>query len=129
MTKVVITGVGTVNPVGLDVDETWRSLVAGNSGIGPIQAFDPERWGLESRIAGEVDGFQAEELLGKKDARRLDRFSQMALVAAREAVAQAGLELEGDDRYQVATVIASGVGGLATILAQQQVLDERGRDG
>ena len=125
-TKVVITGIGTVNPVGLDVEETWRNLLTGRSGIGPIQTFDPDLWGLQCRIAGEVTGFRPEELLGRRDSRHLDRFSQLALVAAREAVTGAGLELEGDDRYEIATLIASGVGGLATTLEQEAVLKERG---
>jgi 3-oxoacyl-[acyl-carrier-protein] synthase II len=117
---------GTVNPVGSDVNETWSNMLNGRSGIGPIRSFDPDDWELQCRIAGEVDPFDPEALLGKRKARHLDRFSQFALVAAREAVAQAGLVLEGDDRYRVATSIASGSGGLTTTLTQEQILRERG---
>ncbi|UCH27257.1 MAG: beta-ketoacyl-ACP synthase II [Trueperaceae bacterium] len=127
MTKrAVITGMGTVNPVGLSVTETWDNLLAGVSGIAPIQAFDPGKWGIQAKIAGEVDGFDPTEYMEKKEARRLDRFSQLALVAAEQAVQDAGLELSGDCRYETGTVIASGVGGLATTLDQQVSLLEQG---
>ncbi len=124
--KVVVTGLGTVNPVGLGVRETWENLLAGNSGIRRIQAFDPEEWGLSTHIAGEVKGFDPEEYMDRKEARRVDRFSQLALAAAKEAVAQSQLKLEGETRYQVGTIIASGVGGISTIIDQSHVLRDRG---
>jgi len=86
----VITGIGAVTPLGLDVPTTWRRLVAGESGVGPITRFDASE--LPTRIAAEVKGFDAEELLGTKRARRAARFSQFAIVAAREAFADAGLK-------------------------------------
>ncbi len=124
--RVVVTGLGIISPVGNTVAETWRNILAGKSGIARIQAFDPDEWGVGSKIAGEVKGFNPEERLDKKEARRLDRFSQLALVAAMEAVAQSGLKLEGDLRYQVGTIIATGVGGIATIVEQTYTLIERG---
>lgn len=124
--RVVVTGVGSVNPVGLSVEESWANLIAGKSGVRKIQAFDPEQWQLKTHVAGEVIGFDPTETLDSKEARKLDRFSQMALVAAIEAVAQSGLKIEGDLRYEVATVVATGVGGVLTLVEQTQALLEKG---
>ncbi len=88
----VVTGIGALTPVGLDAPSTWRALLAGESGVGPITHFDAS--GLPTRIAGEVKGFDPVAHLGPKRAHRTARFSQLAIVAAREAVADAGLELE-----------------------------------
>ena len=120
--KVVITGLGTVNPVGNNVEESWNSLLAGKSGIDRITAFDPEEWGLRTHIAGEVQGISPEEIIGKKEARRLDRFSQLALLAAREAIEQSRLELTDETRYDVGTVVASGIGGATTLVEQAYAL-------
>lgn len=125
-TKVVITGLGTVNPVGLGTNETWSNLLAGQSGIGPIRSFDPDEWGIQTKIAGEINEFDPEQWMDRKEARRLDRFSQLAVAAAKEAVEQSGLVLEGDTRYQVGTIIATGVGGLATIVEQTNTLRDQG---
>jgi 3-oxoacyl-[acyl-carrier-protein] synthase II len=104
----VVTGLGALTPVGLDAPSTWRALVAGQSGIGPITQFDAS--GLATRIAGEVTGFDPVEMLGAKRAHRSARFSQLAIVAAREAVADAGLDIEAEsDRIGVA--IGSAVAG------------------
>jgi len=124
--KVVITGIGTVNPVGLTVPETWDNLLAGKSGIARIQAFNPDEWGLESKIAGEVKNFDPAAFMDKKEARRLDRFSQLALAAALEALRHADLKLEGDLRYEVGSIIASGVGGVATLVEQACILRDNG---
>jgi 3-oxoacyl-[acyl-carrier-protein] synthase II len=124
--RVVVTGLGTVNPVGLNVGETWQSLLNGKSGIARIQAFDPDQWGVDSKIAGEVKGFESEKWLDRKEARRLDRFSQFALVSAIEAMEHANLRLEGDVRFDVGVILASGAGGLITILDQNTTLKEKG---
>lgn len=124
--RVVVTGVGSVNPVGLSVDESWNNLIAGKSGVGRIQAFDPAEWHLKTHVAGEATGFDPVEVLDAKEARKLDRFSQMALVAAIEAVEQSGLKIEGDLRHEVATVVATGVGGVLTLVGQTQTLFEKG---
>lgn len=124
--RVVVTGIGSITPVGLSVEETWRNLVAGTSGIAKIQAFDPEEWHLKTHIAGEATGFVPTAFLDAKEARKLDRFSQMALAAAIEAVAQSGLKIEGDLRNEVATVVATGVGGVLTLVEQARVLSEKG---
>src|ERR1700733_144826 len=104
----VVTGLGALTPVGLDAPSTWKALVAGQSGIGPITHFDAS--GLAKRIAGEVTGYDPVEALGAKRAHRSARFSQLAIVAAREAVADAGLDVAAAaDRVGVA--IGSAVAG------------------
>jgi 3-oxoacyl-[acyl-carrier-protein] synthase II len=104
----VVTGIGALTPLGLSADETWRGLVEGRSGIGPIELFDASA--LPVRIAGEVKGFDAESELGTKRTRRSARFSQLAVVAAREAVGDAGLDL-GSEADRVGVVINSACGG------------------
>ena len=122
----VITGIGTVNPVGLNAVDTWAALLAGKSGISNIESFDPDEYGIRTRIAGEVNGFDPENWMDRKDARRMDRFSQFALAAAKEAVGDSGLKLEGPICQEVGAVIASGVGGLDTIVGQAFTLREKG---
>ena len=122
----VITGIGTVNPVGLNAVDTWTALLAGKSGISNIESFDPDEYGIRTRIAGEVNGFDPENWMDRKDARRMDRFSQFALAAAKEAVGDSGLKLEGPICQEVGAVIASGVGGLDTIVGQAFTLREKG---
>jgi len=124
--RVVVTGIGSINPVGLSVNESWDSLIAGKSGIGRIRAFDPEEWQLRTHIAGEVHDFDPTAFMDPKEARKLDRFSQIALGAAIEAVENSGLKIEGDLRYEVGTVVASGVGGAITLVTQAQTLLEKG---
>ncbi|MFN2608933.1 MAG: beta-ketoacyl-ACP synthase II [Acidimicrobiales bacterium] len=121
--RVVVTGMGAVTPLGPDVDRTWEAMLAGRSGVGPIRAFDPS--GLPVRIAAEVVGFVAADHFGVRDARRIDRFAQLGLVAARQAVAASGLDVAADPR-RVGVVFASGLGGIATIAEQAGVLADRG---
>ena len=122
--RVVVTGIGLVTPVGLNSESTWNSLVAGRSGIDYISLFDAE--GYESRIAGEVDNFDASAALGRKEAKRLDRFSQFACVAALEALEHANLNMEKENADRVAVLIGSGVGGIITISDQHKILLKRG---
>ncbi|MDP6962130.1 MAG: beta-ketoacyl-ACP synthase II [Dehalococcoidia bacterium] len=122
--RVVVTGIGLVTPVGLNSESTWNSLVEGRSGIDYISLFDAE--GYESRIAGEVDDFDASAALGRKEAKRLDRFSQFACVAALEALEQANLNMEKEDSDRVGVLIGSGVGGIITISDQHKILLKRG---
>lgn len=124
--KVVVTGLGSVNPVGNNVGDTWDALLAGRSGIDRIKAFDAAEHELRTQIAGEVKGFDPAELIGKKEARKLDRFSQLALVAANEAHAHSGLEITDEIRYEVGTVVASGVGGAITLVDQAYVIRDSG---
>jgi 3-oxoacyl-[acyl-carrier-protein] synthase II len=121
----VVTGIGALTPLGLTAPETWRGLVQGRSGVGPIEAFDASD--LPVRIAGEIHGFDAEALLGTKRARRAARFSQLAIAAAREAVADAGLDAQLDaapDRTGV--VVNAAVAGAPEIERNVQLLLEGG---
>ncbi len=111
--RVVVTGLGTICPVGLDTDQSWTSVISGCSGIDPITRFDAE--GYETTFAGEVKGFDAAEYLGKKESRRLDRFSQFAVVAAKEAMAQSGLVIDDANADRVGVLIGSAMGGMETI--------------
>jgi len=122
--RVVVTGIGLVTPVGLDKKSTWTSLMEGKSGIDDISLFDPE--GFETRIAAEVDGFDADGILGRKEARRLDRFAQFACVAALEALEDAGIDMAKEDADRVGVLVGSGVGGIITITDQHKVMLNRG---
>ncbi|HZJ48571.1 MAG TPA: beta-ketoacyl synthase N-terminal-like domain-containing protein, partial [Acidimicrobiia bacterium] len=93
--RVVVTGLGTVNPVGADVPATWSALVEGRSGIGPITLIDASD--LTSQIAGEVSNFDIEAFMPRRQARRMDRFAQLFWVAAREALADAGIAYDDGD--------------------------------
>ena len=125
--RVVVTGYGLLTPVGNDVPTTWRALLDGVSGAGPITAFDANEQ-FDVRFAAEVKGFVPEQFMERKEARRTDRFTQFALAAAHEAVAMAGLQdsLGGADPDMVGVVIGSGIGGMATFEDQARTLVERG---
>ncbi len=118
--RVVITGMGTVNPLGLSVAETWQRAVAGVSGVGPITLFDDSRMGVH--IACEVKGFQPENYMEPKEARRRDRFEQLAIAAAREAIDQAGLATGSQQAGSVGVVISSAIGGIQTTQESVRVL-------
>jgi 3-oxoacyl-[acyl-carrier-protein] synthase II len=122
--RVVVTGIGLVTPVGSDRKTTWNSLLEGKSGIDYISLFDAE--GFESRIAAEVKDFDAAPVLGRKEARRLDRFAQFACVAALEALEDAGLDMANEDADRVGVLIGSGVGGIMTITEQHKILLNKG---
>ncbi len=123
--RAVITGLGAVTPLGNDVSTYWAGLVAGRSGVGWIGAYDAAD--QEVRIAAEVKGFDAVELLGRKKARRTDRFTQMALVAADEAIADARLDFEDEGvGRNAAVLLGTGGGGLNTLLDNADVMRERG---
>lgn len=123
MRRVVVTGLGAVTPCGNDVGSCWDAMVAGRSGAGPIQHFDASRYPV--RIAAEVKGFDAEAHLGKKQARRLDLFTQYAMVAAFEAAKQAGVEpCEGDPRRGI--YVGTGIGGIGEIVNGSRLFAEEG---
>jgi len=126
--RVVVTGMGAVTPLGNDVPTFWANLVAGRSGVRTIASFDPSR--LTSRMAGEVRDLDANAVLDRKEQRRTDRFTQLALVATREAGLQAGLpeRLEGRLAEESGVIIGSGLGGSATFFDQIAVFAERGPD-
>ncbi|MBA2474998.1 MAG: beta-ketoacyl-ACP synthase II [Actinobacteria bacterium] len=119
-----MTGLGAVTPVGNDVDSTWRAVLAGESGVDFIRSFDAAAYPV--RIAAEVKGFDPLSVASPKDARKLDRNVLLALAAAKEAVADAGLD--GVDPARVGVVLGSAIGGLPGIVQQAEVLRERGPD-
>jgi 3-oxoacyl-[acyl-carrier-protein] synthase II len=123
--RAVVTGLGVVSPVGNDVATFWAALVAGESGVGPITAYDASE--QEVRIAAEVKGFDPQQLLGRKEAKRTDRFTQFALVAAEQAVSDAALDFQGHgDNGRTSVFLGTGIGGLLTLLGNMDVLRERG---
>ena len=113
--RVVVTGMGMVTALGNDVASTWDGLVAGRSGIRTIEAFDPSR--LTSQMAGALRDFDAGHVLDRKDIRRVDRYIQYGLVAARQAMDQAGLpeRLEGELAERTGVILGTGLGGVSTI--------------
>jgi 3-oxoacyl-[acyl-carrier-protein] synthase II len=124
--RVVITGLGLVTPVGLTVEETWTNLLAGKSGAAPITKFDPSR--LQVRFACEVKGFDPLSCLERKEAKRMDLFTQFAMAAAQEAVTQAGLEGKFPDPERSGVVIGSGIGGMMTFEEQCLIYLQKGPD-
>jgi 3-oxoacyl-[acyl-carrier-protein] synthase II len=121
--RVVITGLGVVSPVGSDAGDSWDALVSGRSGVSKITLFDASDFAV--RIAGEVKDFDAAAIFGKRRARHLDRFAQLALVASREAMQSSGLDPSRSPE-RVGVVYGSGIGGLATLEEQIHVLSDRG---
>jgi 3-oxoacyl-[acyl-carrier-protein] synthase II len=108
--RVVITGMGTVNPCGLDVESTWDNVVNGRSGVGPITLFDPAP--LNVKIAGEVKGFDPAQFMEGKEARRRDRFAQFAIAASVQAVRQANLTIDESNADEVGVMLGTAIGGL-----------------
>jgi 3-oxoacyl-[acyl-carrier-protein] synthase II len=121
--SVVVTGIGAVTPLGLDVPSLWSALTAGRSGIRPIKSFDTSAF--DTKIAGEVQDFDPTRFFDKKDARRADRFAQLAVAAATEAVADAKLD-GAPDRDRVGVSIATAAGGLQSVIETANTLQERG---
>jgi 3-oxoacyl-[acyl-carrier-protein] synthase II len=124
--RVVVTGLGCVSPLGLTVAETWTAILAGKSGAGPITHFDASKH--KTRFAAEVKGFDPVAHFGGKDARRFDRFAQLSIASAEEALRDAGLTINPGNRERVGIIIGTGIGGIATILDSYDVLKERGAD-
>jgi 3-oxoacyl-[acyl-carrier-protein] synthase II len=122
--RVVVTGLGLVCPVGIGVEESWKALLEGKSGIGPITLFDASTY--PTRIAGEVKGFEPEKFMEKKEARRNDRFIQFALAAGDMAVKDSGLDMAKEDPERVGAIVGAGIGGLATIEENGHILREKG---
>ena len=121
--RVVITGIGAVTPIGADVESTWDAMLHGRGGIGRITRFDPAPY--ESQIAGEVKDFDPTKYMDRKDARRTDRFAQLAVAAASQAMTDGGLDLAKDPE-RIGVAIATGVGGLETLIEQVLLMEKRG---
>jgi 3-oxoacyl-[acyl-carrier-protein] synthase II len=126
MRRIVVTGLGAVSPLGNSAPETWRGMCAGRSGIGPISHFDATDYVV--RIAGEVKNFSLEGVISRKEARHLDLHSQYALLAAREALDDARLEIGPANADRTGIIFGSAGGGIGKITEQQRVLLERGPD-
>ena len=111
--RIVITGMGTVNPLGLNVRDTWSNLIAGVSGVAPITLFDSSP--LQVHIAAEVKNFKPENFMDAKEARRRDRFEQFTVAAAREALAHSGLQITEENSGRIGVIISSAIGGLHSL--------------
>ncbi len=123
-TRVVVTGLGAITPLGNNVETTWASLLEGRSGITRITQFDPSPFSVQ--IAGEVKDFNPADYFEPKEARRMDRCVQFAVAAAREAIADAGLEIDSANAEDIGVIIGSAAGGIRTMLEQQKIMDDRG---
>ena len=110
-----------MNPLGLDVQTSWDAALAGRSGVGRIEAFDPVQTGLKVHIAGEVKGFDPRNYMDAKESRRMDRFSQLAVAAAEEAFTDSGLSLDDELALEAGAIIATGIGGMTTSVDQTLV--------
>lgn len=123
--RVVVTGLGALTPVGNDANETWDSLLQGKSGAGPITLFDASQF--KTTFACEVKNFDPNDHFDRKEARRYDRYTQFALVSAKEALADSGIDLETTNKNRIGVIISSGIGGIQTF--EQEVMEysaERG---
>lgn len=114
--RVVVTGLGALTPVGNTAEETWNNLVAGASGADPITRFDSSLF--KTRFACEVKDFQPNDLLDRKEARRMDRFTQFGVVVANEAIADSGLDFNNEDLDRIGVIWGSGIGGIDTFFEQ-----------
>lgn len=124
--RIVITGIGLVTPYGVGKDVFWNGLTSGKNAIDYLSTVDTAN--LPVKIGGEVKDFDPESLLGKKEARRMDRFTQFAVIAGIEAIKDAGLDFDRVDRERVGVIIGSGIGGIHILEQQHSLLLERGPD-
>jgi 3-oxoacyl-[acyl-carrier-protein] synthase II len=126
MRRVVVTGLGAVTPIGNNVKDFWSNLVSGVSGIDVIKRFDPIAIGLPVIIAGEVKNLNPEQFLDSKELKRMSDFVKFAVIAAKEAIQDSGLELDKIDLTKAGVIVGTGIGGLRDIEEQQKVLMEKG---
>lgn len=122
--RVVVTGIGAISPVGNSAEESWESVLAGKSGVGPLTRLDSEQFPV--KVAAEVKDFDIEEYIPRKDARKMDRFTHYALAASVMAMKDANLELEGDLALRTGVWIGSGIGGMETHEQQFKIFLEKG---
>lgn len=122
--RVVVTGMGAMSPLGLNVPELWQGIVEARSGVGPITLFDAA--GFDTRFAAEVKGFEPSQFMDRKEARRTDRFVQLAVAASQEALRTSELQITDANRDEIGVFIASGIGGIGTLSEQLEVLRTRG---
>ena len=122
--RIVVTGMGMISPLGLDTKSTWQGLIEGKSAVDYITAFETE--GFDTTFGAEVKGFDPSNYLDRKEARRMDRFVQMAIAAAQEAVKDASLDIDDENAADIGVIVGSGIGGLITLSDQMGVLAQRG---
>ncbi len=122
--RVVITGMGTVNPLGNSVAHTWEAVKAGKCGIGPITRFDTSDFKV--KLAGQVKDFNPEDLIGAKEAKRMDIFTQYAFAAAKEAFEDSGIDMSRENPDRIGCIVSSGIGGLSTIAAEHSKGENKG---
>ncbi|MGM0396086.1 MAG: beta-ketoacyl-ACP synthase II [Bacillota bacterium] len=124
MKRVVITGLGAITPIGSGKDQFWDSLLSGRSGVGYVTKFDSKDHDV--KIAAEVKDFDPTEYMGKKEAKRMDLFSQYAIAATKQAIEDSGLDLEKVDTERAGTIIGSGIGGISTLESEKEKMDDKG---
>ena len=124
MKRVVVTGMGAITPIGNNLDEFWSGIKNGVCGVDKVTLFDASD--LKTQIAGEVKNFDPTEYIEKKEARKMDRFTQFAVVAADEAIKNSGLDMEKEDPWRVGIITGSGIGGISTFSEQHSTMLERG---
>ncbi|MDE5777832.1 MAG: beta-ketoacyl-ACP synthase II [Lachnospiraceae bacterium] len=124
MRRVVVTGMGAITPIGLNVDDFWRGIRESKVGIGPITRYDTTDFKV--KIAAEVKGFNAKDYIEPKAAKRMELFAQYAVAAAKEAIEQAGLDMEKEDPFRIGTAVGSGIGSLQAIERNEKRLLEKG---
>lgn len=124
--RVVVTGIGTINPIGHNVEETWKSIEEGKCGIAPISLFDTKD--MKVTLAGEVKDFDVTKYIDKKEAKKMDRFIQMGMIASKEAMLDSGLDINNIDSHHFGVIVSSGIGGLGSIEKNYQTGEKRGFD-
>jgi len=122
--RVVVSGLGIISPLGVGIDDNWRRIVDGNSGIGPIDRFDAAS--IASTIAGQADEFRAENYFSPKDTRKMDRFIQLGVATGMDAFADSGLEIDERNAHRVGVYIGSGIGGVETIEKMALTYEQKG---
>jgi len=122
--RVVITGLGVLSPIGIGKEDYWKALLQGKSGIGPVTRFDTSSF--DSKIAGELKDFAPEQFLDRKEIRRMDRFAQFGVAAAKLAVGDAALEIDKENPEDIGVVMGSGIGGIETLCDQHNILLTKG---
>jgi 3-oxoacyl-[acyl-carrier-protein] synthase II len=122
--RVVVTGLGCISPLGNDVQTTWENILAGKSGVGPITHYDASEY--KTKFAAEVKGFDANQLFGNREARRMDRYTQLAVATSIQAIENAGVKISDENRDRIGVIIGTGIGGLETLFEQMQVFIDRG---
>lgn len=124
MRRVVVTGMGAITPIGLSVDSFWSSVKESKVGIGPITKFDASEF--KAKLAAEVKDFNAKDYMDPKAAKRMELFSQYAIAAAKEAIEQAGLDMEKEDAFRVGTAVGSGTGSIQSVERNVKRMEDKG---